>query len=246
VTRRGAVDPIVPARIDAAVERAFAALSGWRGSRIFHPQGIAFRGRVVVEADVRDVAVLAAGAEHRATFRFSRALGTPRGRTDFLGLAFCLGEQQDVLLASSSAVAVGRCLPLPARSFFGTTMTSLLPFRVGGDTAVVGARLQGRPPGVDDQLCADDQLVELERAFAASAVGGVLAIARLAGRWRRVGRFELEERLPDELAQRLRFDPWRCAGGLVPRGSVNNLRAAAYRGSRRGRAARRTTNATSH
>jgi hypothetical protein len=239
VTRRAVVDPIVPAPVDAAVEGAFAALSGWRGSRIFHPQGVAFRGRVVVEADVRDVAVLAAGAEHQATFRFSRALGTPRGATDFLGVAFGLGEQQDVLLASSTAVPVGRCLPLPARSFFGTTMTSLLPFRVGDDTALVGARLQGRPPGVRDQLA------EIERAFSGSGLGGVLALAGLTGEWRRVGRFELEARLPDEVARRLQFDPWRCAGGLVPWGSVNNLRAPAYRGSRRGRAARRATDAVS-
>jgi hypothetical protein len=237
--QRGVVDPNVPARVDAAVERAFAALSRRRGSRIFHPQGIAFRGRVVVEADVRGVPVLAAGADHRATFRFSRALGTPRGATDFLGLAFALGEQQDVLLASSSAAPALRCLPLPARSFFGTTMTSLLPFRVGDGRALVGARLEGRPLGVDDQL------VELERAFAAAEVGGVLAIAGVAGRWRRVGRLELEERLSDEVAQRLQFDPWRCAGGLVPWGSVNNVRAPAYRGSRRGRAARRATNALS-
>jgi hypothetical protein len=35
------------------------------------------------------------------------------------------------------------------------------------------------------------------------------------------------------------FDPWNCGGGIVPAGAVNALRAPAYRGSRRGRAARR-------
>jgi hypothetical protein len=52
--------------------------------------------------------------------------------------------------------------------------------------------------------------------------------------WRPVGRLTLGRRLDDSVARALRFDPWNSGGGIIPAGTVNRLRAAAYRGSRRG------------
>jgi hypothetical protein len=208
-------------------ERAFAWLSAGRGSRIFHPQGTAYRGVVRVDDGVDGVPLLAADSSHDAVVRFSRGLGLPRGWPEFLGLALRVGDAQDLLLASSSPSPLARMVPLPARSFFGTTLSSLLPFDAGGRVVFAGAVVHGAPTGDDDQLT--------ELANSPEPVTGTLALAELGGRWHPVGTLEVGERLPDAEARALRFDPWRCDGGLVPHGWINALRGPAYRGSRRGR-----------
>jgi hypothetical protein len=211
----------------ATAERVFEWLSAGRGSRIFHPQGIAYRGVVRVDDGVDSVPLLAAGSELAAVVRFSRGLGLPRGWPEFLGLALRIEEEQDLLLASSSPSPLARMVPLPARSFFGTTLSSLLPFDVGPRVVFAGAVVHGSPTGEDDQLT--------ELANSPGPVTATLALAELGGRWRAFGTLEVGERLPDAESRALRFDPWRCAGGLVPHGWINALRAPAYRGSRRGR-----------
>jgi len=211
----------------ATAERAFEWLSAGRGSRIFHPQGMAYRGVVRVEEGVAGVPLLAAGASRDAVVRFSRGLGLPRGWPEFLGLALRIEDEQDLLLASSSPSPLVRMVPLPARSFFGTTLSSLLPFDAGQRVVFAGAVVHGAPTGDDDQLT--------ELANSPAPVRATLAFAELGGRWRPFGTLEVGERLPDAESRALRFDPWRCEGGLVPRGWINRLRAPAYRGSRRGR-----------
>ncbi len=207
--------------VDTVTERTFEALSASRGSRIFHPQGIAYRA----VARVDEGAPLPSG-EHDAVVRLSRGLGLVRGWPEFLGLALRISGQ-DLLLASTRPSPLVRMAPLPARSFFGTTLSSLLPFDADGRVVLVGALVRGTPTGDDDQL---DEL-----ANAPGPVTAELLVAELGRPWRRVGALELGERLPDEETDRLRFDPWNCAGGLVPHGFVNRLRRPAYRGSRRGR-----------
>jgi len=207
--------------VDTVTERTFAALSASRGSRIFHPQGIAYRAVVRVD----EGGPLPAG-EHDAVARLSRGLGLVRGWPEFLGLALRMGGQ-DLLLASSAPSPLVRMVPLPARSFFGTTLSSLLPFDADGRVVLVGALVHGTPTGDDDQLD--------EVANTTGPVTADLLVAELGKPWRRFGGLELGERLSDEEAQRLRFDPWNCAGGLVPHGWINRLRRPAYRGSRRGK-----------
>lgn len=224
-------EPAVPAPVAAAAEQLFAALSAARGRRIFHPQGIAFGGSLSAEVDVESVPLLARGATHPVVIRFSRALGTRRGAPDFLGLALRVRDDQDVLLASSSPRRLLRLLPLPARTFAGTTFSSLLPFDAGGRAVLVGAQVE------HERTEDDDQLVELGRAAALAPVRVSLAVASLGGRWRRVAAVDVGRRLPDAEAAALAFDPWACGGGLVPRGRVNAVRAPAYRGSRSGRRA---------
>ena len=211
----------------ATAERVFEWLSAGRGSRIFHPQGMAYRGVMRVDDGVDGVPLLAPGAALDAVVRFSRGLGLPRGWPEFLGLALRIEDEQDLLLASSSPSPLVRMVPLPARSFFGTTLSSLLPFDAGPRVVFVGAVVQGTPTGEDDQLT--------ELANSPGPVTATLALAELGGRWRPFGTLEVGARLPDAESCALRFDPWRCAGGLVPHGWINRLRAPAYRGSRRGR-----------
>jgi hypothetical protein len=223
-------EPGVPRPLASALERAFCALSAARRRRIFHPEGMAFRGTMAVAAPVRGVPLFETAAAHDVLIRFSRALGTPRGRPDFLGLALRIADAQDLLLASSTSAAALRYLPVPARTFAGTTFSSLLPFDAGGRVALVGARVH------HVRTAADDQLVELEAAVALAPVGVTLALARVGRRWRRIATVDVRERLPDVEAAGIAFDPWICAGGLVPWGPVSALRSPAYRGSRRGRA----------
>lgn len=231
-------EPALPGSVAAATERLFASLSAARGRRIFHPQGITFGGSLSVEAEVAGVPLLERGATHAVVIRFSRALGTPRGRLDFLGFALRVAEKQDLLLASSTARPLLRYLPLPARTFSGTTFSSLLPFDAAGRVVLVGARVDHVRTGIADQL------TELERAAALAPVRATLALAEVGCRWQRVARIDVGARLPDDVA--VTFDPWVCGDGLVPWGRINVLRAPAYRGSRRGRATRlRRTSAAS-
>jgi hypothetical protein len=224
-------EPEVPAGVARATERVFAALSSARGRRIFHPQGIAFDGRLRVDAALPCVPLFAGGAVHDVVLRFSRALGTPRGRPDFLGLAVRIAGDQDLLLASSAAAPLLRFAPRPARTFAGTTLTSLLPLDAGGRSVLVAARVHHAP------VAAEDQLAQLEAAAAVAPVGVAIAVAGPVSRWRRIATIDVGERLPAAEARKLAFDPFVSAGGLVPRGRINALRAPAYRGSRAGRAA---------
>jgi hypothetical protein len=218
--------PELPAPVALATERLFASLSRARGARLFHPQGVAYRGTLHVEDGVAGVPLLGPGATRDSVVRFSRGLGLPRGIPEFLGLALRIEEEQDLLLASSSTSPLLRMVPLPARSFFGTTLSSLLPLQAAGRVVFVGAQVRGSASGTADQLS------EIEES---GPVSVVLALAELGGPWRAFATLAVDLRLPDAEMRRLRFDPWNCAGGLVPHGRINALRAPAYRGSRRGR-----------
>jgi hypothetical protein len=223
-------DPALSRPLASAVEQSFEALSAARGRRILHPQGIAFRGTLLVEAPLPGTLLAEAASRHQVLGRFSRALGTPRGRADFLGLAMRIDGRQDVLLAAGTSLPLVRYLPRPARRFDGTTFTSLLPLRAGPRVCLLGARVHHRGSALPDQI---DALAE---AAARGPLAAVLAVAPVGGSWRRVGTLELAERVPP--GEALAFDPWLVDGGVVPWGRLNALRAPAYRGSRRGRAAR--------
>ena len=222
-------EPPLNDAVAAAAARTFEALSAARGRRIVHPQGAAFRGALLVEAPLPGTLLADPGSRHGVVARFSRALGTPRGRGDFLGLALRIDERQDLLLAAATAAPIARYLPRPARRFDGTTFTSLLPLRAGARVCLVGARVHHLASA------ADDQLLGLVEAAARGPLAVVLAVARPGNRWRRIAVVELDERLPPDTA--LAFDPWLAGGGIVPWGRLNALRAPAYRGSRRGRLA---------
>jgi hypothetical protein len=60
-----------------------------------------------------------------------------------------------------------------------------------------------------------------------------LCVAPLGGRLVAVGQITLGERL-EPAANRIRFDPFNCGGGLEPVSILNRLRAFAYPASQRG------------
>jgi len=216
-------------RVARVTEDVFRRLSARRGRRIFHPAGIAYVGDVEVGAGIPGTRALQPATRTACTVRFSLGLGLPARLGDFLGLAIRLEADQDVLLATSAAAPPLRFLPLPARSFFGRTYTSLLPFTAAGRRLLVAARVEGDTTGEGDAW------TELEDAAGRRPLVITLWSATPLGPWRPIARIETRSRLSDEQTQALRFDAWRCEGGLVPWGWVNRLRDPAYRGSQRGR-----------
>lgn len=73
------------------------------------------------------------------------------------------------------------------------------------------------------------------------AAGGLtldLRLTSFAGRPAALATIPLDAVLPDGDAAAVRFDPWRAGGGLVPAGSLQDLRRPVYVASRRGTPAR--------
>ena len=239
------LEPRLDPRVRRATCRLFETLSAARGRRIFHPAGSAYRARFerLPTPAPGGVTILEDRFEHDAIVRFSRGLGVPRPLPDFLGLALRLpdayggGRHQDFLLATTGSRPLGNTVPLPAASFFGRAFSSLLPHRVGGKMRLVGAF------ALDPELATGElePLAELEEAAAATKVRFVVALAGATKSWRPVALLTVGEPVSPDEAAALRFNPWNTGGRIEPAWAVNRLRDPAYRGSQRGRAARRST-----
>jgi hypothetical protein len=211
----------------------FRALSRIRGKRIFHPHGVGFRARLepLPGADVEAGALTRPG---EAIVRLSRSVGLPEALPDPCGLALRIadaygeGRHQDLLLVSSGEAPVTRHALLPARGFADRHYSSLLPYRAGGETVVIGARALATPsPG---PLLAD---------LAQRDVGGIefaLDLARPASPdWTAFATLSLRRRIPDAEVERIGFDPTNTGGGLGLVGLLNRIRGPAYAGSQAGR-----------
>ncbi len=133
------------------------------------------------------------------------------------------------MLASSGRAPLARHLLLPSRGFCDRPYSSILPYRLAGETVVVLA-LPERGWGAGPLLA---DLRERERGELAFD----LAVAPLWGAPRPVARLRLGPRLPAALTERLGFDPCNnSAGGLAPVGSLNRMRGPSYGASHTGRA----------
>ena len=213
-----ALEGVARSRLDPATFALFRRLSSGRGRRIFHPRGTAYAARFSAAPDGLGAAIFAIGFEHQALVRLSRGLGIRPPLPDVFGLAVRLpdaygpGAHQDFLLASSGDGALGRRLLRPALAPGAGLYSSLLPYEIGGQRLLVGARATASRPTTAFELL----------------------VASPGGTWRPVGRLTLGQRLDDSVARALRFDPWNSGGGIIPVGLINRLRAAAYRGSRHG------------
>ncbi len=208
----------------------FRALSRWRGRRAFHPFGVGF------EAELRQIGgtILPAELEGEAIVRLSRSLGAPEWLPDPCGLALRVpdaygpGRHQDLLLASSGQAPLARHLLMPSRGFCDRPYSSILPYRLAGQTGVVLAR-SGRRLGPGPLLA---ELRERERA----ELEFELAIAGLRGTPCPVASLRLGRRLPESETEHLGFDPCNSGGGLEPIGPLNRLRGPSYSASQMGRA----------
>jgi hypothetical protein len=212
------------------VRTLFKGLSRLRRKRIFHPFGVGFSAEY--RPLVGDVGALALEHESTPQVRLSRSIGLPELLPDPCGLAFRFpdaygpGAHQDVLLVSSGAAAGARHTLLPSRGFCDRPYSSVLPYRLRGETVMLGARALQPAPG--------PKLADLRQRER----GGLefeLLLATVKGEWRAVGRLALGERLPPEQTERLDLDPTNSGGGLELAGWLNDLRGPSYRGSQEGR-----------
>jgi hypothetical protein len=212
------------------VRLLFEELSRLRRKRIFHPFGAGFAARYLPAAG--DTGALALDRESEPLVRLSRSAGLPELLPDPCGLAFRFpdaygpGEHQDLLLVSSGAAPGARHTLLPSRGFGDRPYSSVLPYRLRGETVMLGAR--ALVPGRGPKLA---ELRERER-------GGLefeVLLASVKGEWRPVGRLVLGERLPAEQTERLGLDPTNTGGGLELAGLLNRLRGPSYAGSQEGR-----------
>ncbi|HEV2791892.1 MAG TPA: hypothetical protein VGV69_11390 [Solirubrobacterales bacterium] len=211
----------------------FRRLSRLRGKRVFHPFGVGFAARLTPLGEGGAGAAMFE-REAEAQVRLSRSFGLPEWAPDPCGLAFRVpdaygpGRHQDLLLVSSAAPPGGRHTLLPSRGFCDRPYSCVLPYRLRGETVMIGARASA--PGPGPKL----------RDLAEREVGGLefeLAVAGLKDEWRPAARLTLGERLPSERTERLDLDPTNCGGGLEPAGLLNRLRGPAYAGSQAGREA---------
>lgn len=225
-----APEPVVPAPLPERFTDAtagctggavFTALSAARRHRFLHPYGEAYQATLVIDGDDQagfGVPLLDDDARYDAIVRLSRGVGLPEGWPDIRGLALRVldahgpGQDQDLLLASSAGRAVLRHLLVPAGGYEHALYSSLLPYRVGARTCMFGARAEG--PGQYE-----------------------LMLASPTGDWEHVGTVELGERLDDEEAEALEFNPYVTGGGIEPMGMLQSVRRRVYQGSQRGRRA---------
>ncbi|MFN2581247.1 MAG: hypothetical protein ABR498_00700, partial [Candidatus Dormibacteria bacterium] len=211
----------------------FGALSAIRRDRIFHPDGAAFAATFEPIAGAQRQlrwSLLRHRRPLAAIVRLSRGAGLPQPLIDHLGIsvrildAYGAGRDQDLLFGASSRLPLARHLLLPARDFSHAWYSSVLPYRVHDRTVVLAAQPR------NDAAADDDPSALARRHTRRSAEWTILAASPL-GDWQPLATVRLEDALPAEVSQFLRFNPWNTGGGLRPAGPFNVLREGAYRGS---------------
>jgi hypothetical protein len=232
--------PHVPSGVGAAASTLSGWLSRLRGARVFHPKGVGYSATLIVDRPQPEYAgapLFVEAMEHPALVRLSYAAGLPDRWPDALGLALRLldvhgpGRHQDFLLITSGARPLTQHLILPApRGFTGHSYSTLLPYRIGDRLRVMGARPHSRP-----SPARDGALPALVRTAASGTIRFDLTLGTFAGRRHAVAELVVEDRLDDDLVERLAFNPWNTGGGVRPAGPLQGLRRPSYAGSQSGR-----------
>lgn len=214
----------------AALGAAAAAAGLLRRTKPLHPVGRLGFGHLTVTVPDPGLGVplLAHQEVHRCEVRWSKALGLPSGLPDIEGLALRVagaaadGGDADLLFASTGDSAWSRyLLTVRAPGRFGS-LTTLLPVRAGGRPVTF------RVAPVDDP--ADD---------GAPPSSYALEVARGVGRWRPVGRIDIDWSDQDTGH---RFDPvTNELAGIEQYALVTSLREPAYVAARAVTKARRRT-----
>ena len=208
----------------------FKGLSRLRRKRIFHPFGVGFAA--AYRPAVEGIGAPVFERESEPLVRLSRSFGLPELFPDPCGLAFRFpdaygpGEHQDLLLVSSGLAPGARHALLPSRGFGDRPYSTVLPYWLRGETAMLGARPLLTGPG--------PKLAEL-RERERGDLEFELLVAGVKGEWQPLGRLVLGSRLPGEQTERLDLDPTNTGGGLELAGLLNRLRGPTYKGSQEGR-----------
>ena len=207
--------------------------SAIRHRRVFHPLGVLATGHIERTAPphhglpIESADVLA---------RVSKAVGTPGGLPDLIGLAWRMPASSsdthpwDVLMASTGGGPLTRFTLLPTTSWTGTTLSTLMPLRWRGGWWWLKASLRSAVPGgltleaVDDALDAGTMIFDIEQAC------GTASFETLAT-------LTLTSRIPTDERNDVSFDPTRNTRAGLDLGPkwLTELRERAYMRSRRGR-----------
>ncbi len=209
-----------------------AGTAAVRGGKAVHPAGVVYRARLAVHGETyapKGSDLLRRRSERDAIVRFSRSIGVPRPIPDLLGVsvrvldAYGPERHQDLLMVSSVDLPVLHHVFLPATDFQQRPYSSSLPYRAGDDTFLLGVTPEPGSP----RPCGNDEFDRLDRAATTGRLVFGVAVARVHGRFRRVGSLYVEDRLSETL-DALRFNPFNSGGGLEPAGVLNRLRDYAY------------------
>jgi hypothetical protein len=147
--------------------------------------------------------------------------------------AYGPGRDHDLLMAASGDRPLLRHVFAWGGSHLDRGYSTVLPFRVGDRTMLLGAVPRGA--GEDEIRRRPGDLPELEAAAAAGDLAFDLRVATPLGPWRTVARLEVGRRLSDEQEEALAFNSSRTGGGIEPVGYVNRVRGAAYDAAAAGR-----------
>lgn len=234
----GRVSRAARAAVEKPTRALFRFLARRKSGRVLHDRGDAYGG--TFELAPGNPLGRSAG-KLAVTVRMSRATGRPQPKATPLGAAVRIpdgrGGADDLLMVSSGKGPVLRRLFWPRASFFGTTTySSLLPFRLGGRKQLIQLVPEDRAERPKTRTSGSD-LGELADAVGRGAASFTLLAEPLHGGGGPavIGRLVLEEKLSDDAARGLRFDPW-ANPTVRPAGVINWLiRRAAYRGSQSGR-----------
>jgi hypothetical protein len=233
--------------VDAVTSSAMQVGSTVRQARLFHPDGIAVRASITIrppeagdsESASLGVPLLDSPATYDGVLRFSRGASLPEPLPDVLGLAVRIsdahgpGNDQDLLLASSSELPLGRQLLIPTHTFRRAALSSVLPYRLGSAGPFWFGALV-----VDRHDTAPVRLSQLRAAIAAGELGLTLRYARRFGGWRSFADIRVGEPLTAEESTALTFNvDENTGGGIAPAGWLQALRRHAYAASQAGRSA---------
>jgi hypothetical protein len=228
-----------------AVAAGFYLLAAVRSKRSLHPTGAGYRGWLVIGDDHPgrpEAPLFRPGTAHPALLRFSRGAGLPEPLPDALGVAVKLpgaygpGNDQDLLLTSSSDRPLLRRLLFPATSFTRGTFSTALPYELGDKRVVlllVPAHSGGGQSARAGIRRGRGALAELD-----AAAGGLrfeLRTASSFGPSQPVATLTTGQPLSPGQTEALRFNPWTTGPGIRPAGWLNLLRDTAYKASQRGR-----------
>lgn len=228
----------MPHLVPDVVEVAFDLLARARRARAFHPRGTLFVGalRVTEPGSALGAALVAAAGEPDSTVlaRLSKAVGTPAGVPDLLGVALRLDTADgplDLLFTTTGRRRGTRLLLAPARGWCRRPYSTLLPYRLRGGRTIPTLEPLARERPVGASLAAARDAVR-----AAPLVFAVTEPAPGDGR-RAVAVLELTAAVPGD-DDPIAFDPVRNAHpALRPARVLTGLRRWSYTGSRRGRGA---------
>lgn len=222
------------------------AIAALRRSRMFHPRGIALRGRLdPVVGSPHDE--LGRGIAGHALVRLSGALFKPSvERLEVLGLGLRISDErivstqprerdQDLTFATILSPLSMPISPFTTRSddFMANRYHAVAPFRVAGVGRMKLRLVPEAPPlrtGHEGRR-AD----RLEADVRAGRAVFVLEVRRTLTRaWIPVARLVLTE-IADVDQEALRFDPFRDGRGVTPVGFVHAMRRATYAASQAAR-----------